>query len=490
MRAVKRTVSVLLSLVLVLGMVTMGISVASAATPKTVTVTSNIGANGSIQYTPGVTQQVTVTFSLQASVPVLNFDGVITFDKDVLQIAATNTQDTAFPVLATGNLVANLTKTDGRLPFNSSRMGIGANGFDFSTKAVLATVVFNIIGSGDTTVNLDVTEMTGTTSATPTTNESDVVIINDTTNDNTKYTAEADAVVTPEVEPAIPAIDSTFLYTKGLDLRGDVGLLYMFKSKPAGYTVANLTIGFQGPHDDQNRVVAYKGMSPFYYKLMAAYLSQPVTITIYNNGEPVAQDVVALNDFVNEHPSSNPAQQALYEALLNYGARSQTALDKFTDNMANKYIDPTLPAITSDDIAVPAGVDTAAPAFTGLGMTLFSEGAVLGSSTAISLNFRVTSANAATFANTTATVNGEAARFTQAGKMGTSKIMNLTIPDIPAKDMDDVYEVKFTNGSNTATYKVCLLQYMKRRLAANNNNDELCVSMYNYHLAAKAYFGD
>ena len=36
MRAVKRTVSVLLSLMLVLGMVTMGVSVASAATPKTV----------------------------------------------------------------------------------------------------------------------------------------------------------------------------------------------------------------------------------------------------------------------------------------------------------------------------------------------------------------------------------------------------------------------------------------------------------------------
>lgn len=488
MRAMKKTVSVLLSLMLVLGVMTIGMSAVGAAETNTITVKSDLADDVTVDYVPGTSEQVTVTFSLQATVPVINFDGVITFDKDVLKIASTVTQETAFPVLTTGNLVANLTKTDGRLPFNASKMGIGANGFDFSTKAVLATVVFDIIGSGDTNINLNVVEMVGTTSATASTSENDVVIIDENTNDSTKYTAEVTAVVTPEVEPAIPAIDSTFLYTRGLNLRGDVGLLYMFKSKPAGYTVSNLTIGFEGPHEEQNRVVAYKGMSPFYYNLKAAYLSQPVTITIYNNGEPVAQDVVALNEFVNEHPSSNPDQQALYEALLNYGARSQTTLDKFTDNMANKYIDPTLPAITSDDIAVPAGVDTTVPAFTGMGMTLFSEGAVLGSSTAISLNFRVTSANAATFANTTVTVNGEAASFTQAGTMGSAKIMNLTIPDIPAKDMDTVYEVKFTNGSNTVTYKVCLLQYMKRRLANNNNDDELCVSMYNYHLAAKTYF--
>ncbi len=41
MRAIKRTVSVLLSLMLVLGMVTMGISVASAA-ENTISATSNI----------------------------------------------------------------------------------------------------------------------------------------------------------------------------------------------------------------------------------------------------------------------------------------------------------------------------------------------------------------------------------------------------------------------------------------------------------------
>ena len=43
MRAIKRTVSVLLSLMLVLGMVTMGISVASAA-ENTISATSNIAA--------------------------------------------------------------------------------------------------------------------------------------------------------------------------------------------------------------------------------------------------------------------------------------------------------------------------------------------------------------------------------------------------------------------------------------------------------------
>lgn len=488
MRAMKKTVSVLLSLMLVLGVMTIGMSAVSATETNTITVTSDVAATKTVDYVPGTSEQVTVTFSLQANVPVLNFDGVITFDKDVLQIAATNTVDTAFPVLATGNLVANLTKTDGRLPFNSSRMGIGANGFDFSTKAVLATVVFNIIGSGDTTVDLGVTEMIGTTSATPTTSESDVVIIDDTTNDNTKYTAEADAVVTPEVEPELPGLDG-FLYSQGLNLRGDVGLLYMFKSKPTGYTVANLSVSMQGPHEDQDRVVPYVGMTAYNYNLKAAYLSQPVTVTILNNGEPVAQEVMTLHEFVRDNPPSNEAARKLQYALLNYGARAQISKNYATDNLANQYIDPTLTPTTSDDIVVPEGVDDAAPALTNYGLSMMSEGAVLGSSTAITMNFRVTSANASKFANTTVTINGEPASFVQTAATSSTTFYSLTIPDIPAKDMDGIYEVKFTNGSNTATYKVSIVKYLKDRLAKNNNDDELCVSMYLYHIAAKERFG-
>ena len=70
MKAIKRTVSVLLSLMLVLGMVTMGISVASAAETKTITYTSNIGSAGTVTYTPGTSKQVTVTYTLKTSTTV------------------------------------------------------------------------------------------------------------------------------------------------------------------------------------------------------------------------------------------------------------------------------------------------------------------------------------------------------------------------------------------------------------------------------------
>ena len=59
MKAIKRTVSVLLSLMLVLGMMTIGIS-ASAAGISTVTVTSNLGDNGTVKIDEN-TQTVTVT---------------------------------------------------------------------------------------------------------------------------------------------------------------------------------------------------------------------------------------------------------------------------------------------------------------------------------------------------------------------------------------------------------------------------------------------
>lgn len=121
-------------------------------------------------------------------------------------------------------------------------------------------------------------------------------------------------------------------------------------------------------------------------------------------------------------------------------------------------------------------------------MSRFSQGAVLGSATAINLIYRVTAANATKFAATTATVNGTPTAFVQSGTAGTAKMYSLTIPDIPAKDMDGIYQVAFANGDNTDSYNICLLKFMQDRLANKQNNDPLVVSMYNYHLAAKAYF--
>ena len=136
MRAIKRTVSVLLSLMLVLGMVTMGISVASAA-ENTISATSNIAATATQTYTAG-SGQVTVNYSLQSPKRIVDGQGVITYDTNVLKLADCNTKNTFYPNLSGGMVVVNLDKTDGRIPFNFSNL----NTYDFSTSKVMVSVVF------------------------------------------------------------------------------------------------------------------------------------------------------------------------------------------------------------------------------------------------------------------------------------------------------------------------------------------------------------
>lgn len=114
MRAMKRTVSVLLSLMLVLGMVTMGISVAGAAETNTITATSNIAAAVTQTYTAG-SGQVTVSYSLQAGKRIVDGQGVITYDTNVLKLADSNTKSTFYPNMSGGMEVVNLDKTDGRI---------------------------------------------------------------------------------------------------------------------------------------------------------------------------------------------------------------------------------------------------------------------------------------------------------------------------------------------------------------------------------------
>ncbi len=200
MRAIKRTVSVLLSLMLVLGMVTMGISVASAA-ENTISATSNIAATATQTYTAG-SGQVTVNYSLQSPKRIVDGQGVITYDTNVLKLADCNTKNTFYPNLSGGMVVVNLDKTDGRIPFNFSNL----NTYDFSTSKVMVSVVFDVIGSGNTTVNLNMDCLTGTTttSGQATDAAQDVIIIGNGVNDQSAYSASAEETISGnEVDPSV-----------------------------------------------------------------------------------------------------------------------------------------------------------------------------------------------------------------------------------------------------------------------------------------------
>ena len=481
MRAMKRTVSVLLSLVLVLGIMAIGIS-ASAAETNTITVTSNIAADATATYTAN-SEQVTVTYELQTATKFVSTEAVITYDKTVLSLAASNTDASIVPNLTGGSYIVNRTKTDGRLPFNASEI---EQGFDFTTKKVYATVVFDIIGTGDTTVNLEVKGLIASTNYPSTDPAYETSIIEDDVNDTTKYTATASAVVTPEEGPAVPF--DTFLARYGSNLEGKVGLVYVFNQEPTGYDTSKLSVKFIGPDDGgtENVTVAWNDMPIFNkkqkwirhdYSLMSTMFSQPVTAEIYYDGALVSYDTYSIEQYILDKPAPDEISRNLNYTLLNYGANAQLTFDAYTDNLANKNIDYPLQNVTANDIVLPAGVGVQ-PDLSSIGLQFSSEGAVLDADTAIRIFYKINEADK--FATASATLNGADLPF---GYVSPTR-RQLYIPNISSADFDTVQTVTFSNG---ATYKTSILAQLKNKLT-HNPDDNLAKAMYWYNQAANAYF--
>lgn len=480
MRAMKRTVSVLLSLMLVLGMMTIGMSAVGAAETNKVNVTSNIGASTSVDYTAD-SEQVTVTYKLKADLGVLNTQGVITYDTAVLKLTdSSKSAAVAFPTMTTS---ASVNFKDGRVVFNFSDPAL----YDFSTESVYATLVFDIIGTGDTTVNLNVDVLTGCKKANSTSAD-DVNFVYYDDIDTTKFTAKAEAKVTPEDN----LVDfSTFLNRYGSNLEGKVGLVYIFNKAPKGYDTSKLTVEFAGPddstgEDSQNVTMKYTDMTSISsrylrhdYSLKSTMFSQPITATIYENGKAIAKDTYSIEQYILDKPATDPIAQNLNNALLNYGAYAQLTFDAYTDNLANKSIDAPLQNVTADDIVLPSGVGEQ-PDLSSLGLTFWMEGAELEADTAIRVYYRIT--NSSKFASATATYNGANLPF----NVVNSTRRMLYIPNISSADYDTTQVITFSNG---ATYKTSILAQLKNKLI-DNPDDNLAKAMYWYNQAANAYFED
>ena len=497
MRAMKKTVSVLLSLMLILGVMTVGMSVASAAETKTITITSDLAEDVTVDYVPGTSEQVTVTFSMQAPNPVVDFDGVIEFDKNVLSIAASNVQETAFPVLSTGNFVANMTKTDGRLPFNSSRMGQNAIGFDFTTKAVVATVVFDIAATAntDTAISLTVTEMIGTTGNGESPNL-DISMVEDGVIDNTTFTGETTAVVTPEVEPLVDP--SVFLRSYAGNFEGAVSLVHYFRKNVSGYNTADLTIKFDGPVDANDATMAYNAMTSassslyqFNYAVYAGMFIEPVTFEIYQGETLITRGSYSIEQYIlDKLPTASGALKTFYEATLNYGAAVQTKFNYKTDTLANRGINVPVPAITADDIEIPAGVGVD-PDLTSIGISQkrAEQGEFL-ADTNIILYYTVT--DQTKFAGATATSTDPkdvttALPFTKSNTSGS--LQGLKINNVPSGYLDNVYTVTFSNGK---VYKTSVFNRIKNELSKTTISDgdkAFFTAIYWYGVAASAFFG-
>lgn len=487
MRAMKRTVSLVLAMMLVLGMATLGIGVASAAETNTVTFTSNFGASGSVQYTPGSTEQVTVTYSLTSQVPIINVEGVLQYSTSVLSVASTNTAATFTPNLTSA--MVNLEKS-GRIPFNWSSF----NAADFSTKKTLVTVTFDVVGSGDTSVYLKLNVLTGNTNSSSTVSATDVDLIdNAAVVDSTKFTAEVAGEAKEEgVDPSV------FVNDVRLALEGKIGVNIYLNDAPAGFDNSKITVEFAGPNEDMNSTFALTSLprskrggvyvrSTQYY-VYSSWMTEPIVMNFYNEGTKVATYSITVEEWVNanvsKYASSNPAVVTLMKTMLNYGAASQSYFNYKTDDLANKNNDLALQQITADTIETPESGMGGTPNLNSIGATWTRCSAELKEGNALRLQAKVT--NAATFAtkNTVSSSDGSTLTFTTSGTTAIAVQDNIV-----AADLDRVYTFTFANH---ATYKQSVMNYMKTVLtnnAGNTNVVNLASSMYWYNQAANAVFG-
>ncbi len=159
MKTIKKQISVLLAVMMILCSITaISFSVSAAETTGgKVTVKSNLCDSKTYNYTAN-DKQIEVKYFLQSDNMILNMQGGLYYDSSVLKLASSNTAKTSVPGFTSGSYYVNFNLTNKAL-FNATSLNL----FDFTSKGVFFTAVFDIVGSGNTEVNLDVDVITATT---------------------------------------------------------------------------------------------------------------------------------------------------------------------------------------------------------------------------------------------------------------------------------------------------------------------------------------
>ena len=165
MKKIQKKLSVVLAVMMVLCMFTaLPFSASAAETSEEtsagnkINVTSNVTDPVSYDYN-AQTEQVVVTYLLKADHMIVDTQSSLTYDSKVLKLASTtttNTKNKVFPVFQS-SIVWNPSLTNQFL-FNCSSLNL----FNFKSENVYCTFTFDVVGGGDTTVNLNVDYLTGT----------------------------------------------------------------------------------------------------------------------------------------------------------------------------------------------------------------------------------------------------------------------------------------------------------------------------------------
>lgn len=165
MKKIQKKLSVVLAVMMVLCMFTaLPFSASAAETSEEtsagnkINVTSNVTDPVSYDYN-AQTEQVVVTYLLKADHMIVDTQSSLTYDSKVLKLASTtttNTKNKVFPVFQS-SIVWNPSLTN-QVLFNCSSLDL----FNFKSENVYCTFTFDVVGSGDTIVNLNVDYLTGT----------------------------------------------------------------------------------------------------------------------------------------------------------------------------------------------------------------------------------------------------------------------------------------------------------------------------------------
>lgn len=164
MKKIQKKLSVVFAVMMVLCMFTaLPFSASAAETSEEtsagnkINVTSNVTDPVSYDYN-AQTEQVVVTYLLKADHMIVDTQSSLTYDSKVLKLASTttNTKNKVFPVFQS-SIVWNPSLTN-QVLFNCSSLDL----FNFKSENVYCTFTFDVVGSGDTTVNLNVDYLTGT----------------------------------------------------------------------------------------------------------------------------------------------------------------------------------------------------------------------------------------------------------------------------------------------------------------------------------------
>ena len=224
MRKFRKPLSILLAFMLAFSMFSM-CATASAAetdgdsqtgtTPEnhsgTINVTSNIGSPVSVNY-DYYNDAVTVTFKLQSAHKIVNTQSYVEYDPTVLQLGEVDLEVNLPKLNATGSAVMNVEES-GYVYINASNINL----YNFTNPGIYYTQTFNIIGTGDTTVNLNMEILTGSDQAdyTQATDKNDITLVDSTTalTNEFTFTAEADlsgeepTTAEPTTEEPTTAVD-------------------------------------------------------------------------------------------------------------------------------------------------------------------------------------------------------------------------------------------------------------------------------------------